>query len=182
MFSCNLSCTFVPNILLFMKAVVEDLIVEKNNLVKWLNLSAALLFLSCVFIIKDDPWKNQWYGVGGFLLFGGIYLNYLKYKITTAQEGFTIHSLLKPKFILWKEISALNYIAKSSKTPELKLAITYGKELKNFELSVKQFKKKQMQRFFEMLNEQCDNALKNEFFIKQVAGDLTWKEQLNMLR
>ena len=165
-----------------MKHIVEDLVVEKNNLVKWLNLSAAIVFLFVSLIIKEDPQGNRWYGIGGFLLFGGIYLYYAKYKITTSQEGFTIHSLLKPKSVLWKEISAINYIAKTGKSVELMLQIKYRNPSKELNLSVKQFKKQQIQRFFEMLNEQCDNAAKNEFFIKQLAGDLTWREQLNMLR
>ena len=62
------------------------------------------------------------------------------------------------------------------------LQINYGNPSKELNLSVKKFKKQQIQRFFEMLNEQCDNAAKNEFFMKQLGGDLTWKEQLNMLR
>ena len=66
-----------------MKPVVEDLVVRKNNFVKWLNLAFAVIFLSGIFIIKDDPWKNQWYALGGALLFGCIYLNYATYKIIT---------------------------------------------------------------------------------------------------
>ena len=165
-----------------MKPVVEDLVVRKNNFVKWLNQGFAIIFLSGIFIIKDDPWKNQWYALGGALLFGGIYLNYAMYKIITTQDGFTIHSLFKPTLILWKEISAINYFAKTGKSVELILQITYGDSSKNLKLSAKQFKKQQMQRFFEMLNEQCNYATKNDFFLKQVAGELTWKEQLKMLQ
>ena len=165
-----------------MKHVVEDLVVEKNNLVKWLNLSAALLFLFVALIIKEDPKGDRRYAIGGVLLLGGIYFYYAKYQITTAQEGFTIHSLLKAKSVLWKEISAINYIVKTGNSVELILQIKYGNPAMELNLSVKQFKKRQIQRFFEILNEQCDDAAKNEFFIKQLAGDLTWKEQLNMLR
>ena len=165
-----------------MKPVVEDLVVRKNNFVKWLNLGFAVIFLSGIFIIKDDPWKNQWYALVGALLFGGIYLNYAMYKIITTQDGFTIHSLFKPTLILWKEISAINYFAKTCKSVELILQITYGDSSKDLKLSAKQFKKQQMQRFFEMLNQQCNYATKNDFFLKQVAGELTWKDQLKMLQ
>ena len=165
-----------------MKPVVEDLVVRKNNFVKWLNLGFAVIFLSGIFIIKDDPWKNQWYALGGALLFGGIYLNYAMYKIITTQDGFTIHSLFRPTLILWKEISAINYFAKTGKSVELILQITYGDSSKDLKLSAKQFKKQQMQRFFEMLNQQCNYATKNDFFLKQVAGELTWKNQLKMLQ
>ena len=165
-----------------MKPVVEDLVVKKNNFVKWLNLAFAVIFLFGIFIIEDDPWKIQWYALAGALLFGGIYLNYAKYKITTAQDGFTIHSFLKPTLILWKEISAINYIVKTGKSVELILHIAYGDHSKDLNLSTKQFKKHQIQRFFEMLNEQSDYATKNDFFLKQVAGELTWKDQLGMLK
>ena len=165
-----------------MKPIVEDLVVRKNNFVKWLNLTIAFIFLLGIFFIKNDPWKNQWYALGGGLLFGGIYLHYAKYKISTTPDGFTIHSLHKPTFNLWKEISAINYIAKTGKSVELILQITYGDLSKDLKISAKQFRKKEIQRFFEMLNEQCNYATKNDFFLKQVAGALTWKDQLKMLR
>ena len=38
-----------------------------------------------------------------------------------------------------------------------------------------------MQRFFEILHEQCKTAYKNEHFIKQASGKMNWKNKLKML-
>ena len=165
-----------------MKPLVEDLIVTKNNFVKILNLSFAIISLIGIIFIKDDPWKGQWYAVAGVLFFGGIYMHYAKYKIQTDKDGFTIYSLLKPKFINWNEVSSVEYLVKKGKSIELILQITHGQKSEKLNLSVKQFKKIPMQRLFEMLNEQCDLATKNDFFLKQVEGDLKWTDKLNMLK
>ncbi len=129
---------------------------------------------------KEKP-NEIWYPVIGLLIFGGMYLHNIKYKIITEQDGFTIYSLLKSETILWRDIKSLNYESSyNTHGVELKLIIMYGQPQKSFAVSVKQFKKKPMQQFYEILNEQCENAKKNDHFIKLATGNLNWKEQLKM--
>ena len=162
--------------------VAENLEVEKNNFSKWLNLGFAIVCVFASIFIYQQKAEVTWYAILGAVLFGGIYYQNIKNKIITEQHGFSYIGLFGNKEIQWKEITAIDYgLTGSTKSVELKLKITYGPSNKNIEFSVKQFKKKQMLRFLEMLNEQCLTASKNEHFLKQAAGNLTWKEQLKML-
>jgi hypothetical protein len=62
----------------------------------------------------------------------------------------------------------------------LVLTIKYSLPIKTVLLHVKQYKKKEMQHLFEILDQQCIYANKNEHFIKQVKGEMNWKEKLKM--
>lgn len=162
-----------------MKPVVERLDFGKNNFAKWANLLFLIAFAFAFVFFFDRPDNTRWYCLGGIVLFGGIYLFTIKFRIITEQNGFIIQEFFRQRTIAWKDIKILQYeIAHNN---ELKLKIVYGSPDRKCELSVKQFNKQKMQRFFEMLNEQCNNASKNEHFVKQATGQMEgWKEQLKM--
>jgi hypothetical protein len=164
-----------------MKPVVECLDFGKNNFAKWANLLFFIAFAAAFVYFLDRPGNTSWYSFAGMLLFGGIWLFNIKFRIITDQDGFAISELFRQRMIAWKDIKILQYeIAHQN---ELKLKIVYGSRDRKCEFSVKQFNKQKMQRFFEMLNEQCDNALKNEHFIKQATGQMEgWREQLKMYK
>jgi hypothetical protein len=163
-----------------MKAVVENFEIGKNNFSKWIYLGFTVLGVAGFFIVLGEANNTKWIMLGSILLFGGGYWLALKYKITVAQQGMTV-TVFKPQTILWKDITALKYeTAYHSHGVELKLKIYHGNPGKQLQLSVKQFNKQKVQRLFEILNEQCTNAIKNEHFIKQAAGDMKWKDQLKM--
>ncbi len=82
---------------------------------------------------------------------------------------------------MWKDITKLTYdVHYHGHGMQLQLAITYGDPGKTLLIQVKQFKKQAMQRFFEMLHEQCPQAAKNDHFIKQATGQMSWKDKLKM--
>jgi len=166
-----------------MKPVVERLEFGKNNFSKWIHLVFLVLCIAAFFLSLDRTDNTVWYAVAGILLFGGIYLTTVKYRIVTDQDGFIISELFRQRTIGWKDVTALKYeiVYHGKGGAELKLKILYGSPGKKHEISVKQFNKQKMQRFFEMLNEQCENASKNEHFVKQATGEMkSWKEQLKM--
>jgi hypothetical protein len=61
---------------------------------------------------------------------------------------------------------------------EARLEIHYANKM--LPLPVKQYQRKPMQRFFEVLYEQCTNAAKNEHFVKQATGKMDWRSKLKM--
>lgn len=165
-----------------MKPIVERLELGKNNFSKWVNGILLIVAVAAFIISINEPGNTKWICLGGALLFGGICWHTIKYRIITYQEGFTVYTLFAEKNILWKDVTVLTYdVAYHGKGVELKLHILYSNPRKKIELSVKQFNKQKMQRFFEMLYEQCPNAVMNEHFIKQATGEMkNWKDQLKM--
>ena len=115
------------------------------------------------------------------VFFGFGYWLSLKSRIDTRQDGFILHTGFKQKDVQWKDITALAYdVAYHGHGMQHHLTIAYGSPKKTVIIPVKQFKKQPMQRFFEMLHEQCPQAAKNEHFIKQAIGQMGWKDKLKM--
>jgi hypothetical protein len=164
-----------------MKPIVEDLDIEKNNLNKWFAILFTATAVVAFFSTINKPGNQKWMFLGSSLVLAVIAWAIAKYRISVRQEGFTVYSLLSPKTILWTDINSIAYNAVMvGNSTELRLTISYGNPNKTFTVSVKQFKKQKMQRFFEILNEQCTQAVKNEHFIKQLAGKMSWRDQLKM--
>jgi len=115
------------------------------------------------------------------VVFGGMFYSNLRNKICVSQQGLLIRAMFKKKEILWGEITSLKYETEYI-GPDLQLIFTikYGSPSKSEVVHVNQYKKAQMQRFFEMLNEQCPFAEKNELFIKQASGEMNWKNKPKM--
>jgi hypothetical protein len=164
-----------------MNTVVEDIEIKKNSFSKGLYLALGFLSFAALLISLKEPGNSKWISLAGLLLFGSGYWMALKAKITIAYNGFTVHSVGKPKFVAWKDIIALDYSSHyHGHGVEMRLSISYGSPTKKIELPVKQYNKQKMQRFFEILHAQCSFAIKNDHFIKQATGQMNWKEKLKM--
>ena len=100
--------------------------------------------------------------------------------------GFKISDSYKSEWFyrricLWQEITSIKYESVYNiHGVSLQLSIFYGTPQKAFHLQVEQYNKKKMERFFEMLNEQCPFAEKNDHFIKKATGVMGWKDKLKM--
>jgi hypothetical protein len=164
-----------------MKAVTEDIEIRKNNFSKGLYLVLSVLSFTAFLISLKDPENTKWICLAGLLLFGSGYWMALKAKIKIAYDGFTVHGVGKSKFVAWKDITALDYSSfYHGHGVEMRLTVFYGSPAKKIEFPVKQYNKQKMQRFFEILHEQCLSALKNDHFIKQSTGQMNWKGKLKM--
>lgn len=164
-----------------MKPIVELLELRQTNFTKWLYLGLSVLCLFAFFISLNKEGNGKWITLAGFLLFGLGFWMSLKNRIVTYQDGFTEYNAFKPRHVLWKEISSISYeTVYHGHGVSLQLSIWYGHPQKMTLLHVKQYNKNKMQRFFEMLNEQCPDAEKNEHFIKKATGVMGWKDKLKM--
>jgi hypothetical protein len=160
----------------------ENLEVEKNNFAKWINFTVATGALVYTFYHFTLNGEVFWPGILMTFLFGGIYYQNVKNKIVSDRDGFKYIGLLRTTEVLWKDINAVNYAMKyRSHSLQPDLEIIYGSKNKSISFTVSQFQKKQMQRFYEILDEQSPRAQKNENFLKVAKADLTWKEQLKMI-
>ena len=164
-----------------MKAIVEHLELRQNNLTKWLFLVFTVLCLLAFFISLGKEGNGKWICLAGTLLFGSGYWMSLQYRLDTYQDGFTEKNIFKTRHVLWQEITSIKYeTAYHGHGVSLQLAIWYGHPSKLIFLFVKQYNKDKMQRFFEILNEQCPHAEKNVHFIKKATGVMGWKDKLKM--
>jgi len=164
-----------------MIAIVENLELRQNNFTKWLFLGLTILSLFAFFISLNKEDNNKWICLPGVLLFGSGYWMSLKYRLITEQDGFTEQNVFRTRQILWQEISSIKYESfYNIHGASLQLSIIYGTPQKAFHLQVEQYNKKKMERFFEMLNEQCPFAEKNDHFIKKATGVMGWKDKLKM--
>jgi hypothetical protein len=103
----------------------------------------------------------------------------IKHKIIVYQDGFDVQTLGKTKTVRWRDITTLSFdMVYHGHSVEARLKIHYSGKI--VLLSVKQYQKKPIQRFFEVLNEQCGSAIKNDHFIKQAAGIMDWRNKLKM--
>ena len=153
----------------------------KNNFSKYttgiLTVSGAAVFI--ISFAKND--NSKWLMLGTAILLGAIFYFTITHKITVSPAGIIIKDFFKEKEINWPDVSSLHYhTAYHGHGVQLFLTITYGIPAKTAKLSVKQYNKNKMQRLFEILNEQCTGAVKNEHFIKQAKGKMTWKDKLKM--
>lgn len=163
-----------------MKAVVDHLELRQNNFTKWLFLALTGISLFA-FLIWNKERNGKWIALGGVLFFGTGYWKSLKYRLVTYQDGFTEQNVFKAHHVLWQKITSIKCeTAYHFHGVSLELAILYGSPQKIVVLQVKQHNEKKMQRFFEMFNEQCPNAEKNEHFIKKSTGVMGWKDKLKM--
>jgi hypothetical protein len=164
-----------------MKAVAEHLEISKNNFSKWLFLFFTLMSVFAFFISINDTGNGKWISLGGIVLFGFGYWSSLRSRIDARQDGFILHTGFKQKDVLWKDITTVMYdVVYHGHGMQLHLTIEYGSPAKTIAIPVKLFKKRPMQRFFEILNEQCPLATKNDHFIKQATGEMGWKDKLKM--
>lgn len=164
-----------------MKPIAENLEIKKNNFSKWLYLGFVVLGLLAFFITVNKAGNDKWICLGGALFFGSGYWLVARDKIITRQDGFTLQSSFRSVNVSWKDITALSYeTAYHMHDVQIMLVIVYGNPPKRLDLPVKQFKSQPMQRFFEILNEQCPLAIKNDSFIKRATGAMNWKDKLKM--
>jgi hypothetical protein len=162
-----------------MKPVVEYMEIRKNSFTKLLFLLLTILCVFALTISIDKGEKQQWILLAGILLFGTGLVQSLTHKITAEQAGFAIKNLGTARFVEWGSITALNFdMEYHGHSVEAILRISSGP--KTVRLSVKQYPKALMQRFFEVLDEQCPSAEKNEHFREQATGQMNWKNKLKM--
>ncbi len=121
------------------------------------------------FAISSKTDDKRWIELMAIALFsGGLFASY-KVKITVQREGFEIKNLRGTKFIAWSDITALQLdMAYHGHGVQEQLTVTTRG--KTYFLHPKQFQAKPMRRFFEVLNEQCDYAIKNIHFLRQATG------------
>ena len=164
-----------------MNAIIENLDLRKNNFSKWFSGVFALLSLFAFFITIETNDSRKWWTVVGIVMFGAIFYFNLRSKISVSQQGIVVRDMLRESDIRWLEITSLDYNSSyHGHGVSLVLTIDYGLPTKTVLLHVKQYKKKEMQRLFEILDQQCVYANKNEHFIKQAKGEMHWKEKLKM--
>jgi hypothetical protein len=164
-----------------MKTIIEGIEIKKTTFSKGIFIALAALSLLAFLITINEPGNKKWICLFGALFFGAGYLMVLKAKIRAAYDDVTVYDIRKEKFVPWKEITSLDYHSVyHGHGTELRLTILYGSPTKRIDLPVKQFNKEKMQRFFEVLNEQCPGAIKNIHFIKQATGEMSWKDKLKM--
>ena len=162
-----------------MKPVVENFEIKKNNFSKWLLGALTLLSLFALAISWDNEGNKKWIVAAGILLFGSGWLMAIKHKIIVYQEGFDVQTFGKTRTVKWQDITALSFnIVYHGHSAEARLEIHYSGKM--IPLPVKQYQREPMQRFFEILNEQCVNAEKNDHFIKQATGAMDWRNKLKM--
>ncbi|TMI96756.1 MAG: hypothetical protein E6H08_03910 [Bacteroidetes bacterium] len=164
-----------------MNAIVENFELCKNNFSKWFSGVFALLSLFAFFITIGTNDSRKWWTVAGVVMFGAIFYFNLRSKISVSHQGIVIRDVFKERDIRWLDITSLDYNSSyHGHGVSLVLTIKYSLPIKTVLLHVKQYKKKEMQRLFEILDQQCIYANKNEHFIKQVKGEMNWKEKLKM--
>lgn len=159
---------------------VEDLEIKRNNFTKWFLIALIAINFFAFVTSFSDRGAGKWIFLGGLAFFSVIFWGTLRYKIMTSQEGFTIYNAWKSTRIQWKDITSLNYGTYFGNRFGPVLIILYEFPQRRIDLQVKQFQKEKMQRFFEMLHEQCPLAIKNEYFIKQAMDTIDWKDKINM--
>jgi len=164
-----------------MKPFVEELEIKKNNFNKGIFLVFTVSCIAGYLISLNRTTNDQWIMLVAVLFFGAIFWANMKYRILVDRHGISVKNVFRPQIILWEDINRLNYVVSyNGHSAALKLNIFHKGPQKKLQLSVKQFNKQKMQRFFEILNGQCTNASKNEHFIKQATGQMNWKDKLKM--
>ena len=161
-----------------MKPVVEYFEIRQNQFSRWMFLMLNVVTVAGFMIIpKTDG--EKWIVLAGIaFLGGGLFASY-KVKITVWQEGFEIRNLRGTKLVAWTGITALRLdMVYHGHGAQEQLTITAGG--KTFFLHPKQFQAKPMQRFIEVLNEQCGNAVMNVHFLRQAKGEMNWRNKLKM--
>jgi len=162
-----------------MTPVVENFEIKKNNFSRVIFGAFTLLSVFALAISWNDEGNKKWIVVMGILLFGSGWLLAFKHKILVYQEGFDIQTFGKIRTVKWRDITMLSFdIIYSGHHVEARLKIQYSG--KTVSLPVKQYQHKSMQRFFEVLNEQCISAIKNDHFVKQANGTMNWRSKLKM--
>jgi len=162
-----------------MTPVVENFEIQKNKFSKWLYAALTFLSVAALVISWDDRENTKWIALAGVLLFGSGWVMAIKHKIVVYQGGFDMITLGKTRELKWPDITALSFnVVYHGHSVEARLKIQYDGKM--VELPVKQYQHKPMQRFFEVLNEQCTNAIKNDHFIKQATGAMNWRNKLKM--
>ena len=163
-----------------MTPVVENFEIKKNNFSKWLFGALTLLSVFALAISWKDDGNNKWIVAVGVLLFGSGWLLAIKHKIIVYQEGFDVKTFGKTRTVKWLDITTLSFnIVFQGHSVEARLEIKYSGKI--LLLPAKQYQRKSMQRFFEVLDEQCASAAKNDYFIKQARGKMDWRNKLKML-
>ena len=161
-----------------MKSIVEYFEIRQNNFTRWLFL-LLVVFSAFAFMIIDKADDKKWIALFCIVLFGGGLLAGYNFKIIVQQEGFELKNLRGRKFVLWKDITSLHYdMVYNVHGAQAELKIMVGN--KTIPLQVEQYRSKPMQRFFEVLNEQCTNASKNIHFINQASGKMNLRNKLKM--
>ena len=164
-----------------MDPVTENIEIERNNFSKLIYLGFTALSALAFFISFNKAGNNKWISFAGIVLFVSAYWTVLKSRITIGQDGFTMQGAFRSTNVFWKDIRSLSYeTVFRGHTLQLNLMIKYGNPQRQIVVPVKQYKKQPMQRFFEILNERCPLAIKNDHFIKQATGKMSWKDKMKM--
>ena len=164
-----------------MKQVVEYFEIRYNSFSRGLFLVLALLSAFAFVIGLSQSENSRWIALGGLVMFGGGWVMTFKDNIIVQPAGFEVKNLGRSKFIKWADVTELNFdIVYSIHSVHAELKIFEAKGRMQV-LHVKQYQAKPMQRFFEILHEQCKTAYKNEHFIKQASGKMNWRNKLKML-
>ena len=164
-----------------MNPIVENLTLRKNNFSKWLAAALTLLSTVALYIILAENKKDWWLALIGMLLFGGMFYFNLRSKIFVSQQGMVVKDIFREREIQWQEISSLKYhTVYHGHGLSLVLTVRYGSPVRSVLIHVKQYRKKEMQRLFEILDEQCGFAVKNDHFTRKASGEMSWKDKLKM--
>lgn len=162
-----------------MRTVVGNLEIRKNNFATWLFGIFTACSIFALLITWDDKDNSKWIVLAGIILFGIMWLSTLRDRISVHVRGFEIKSMVSNRMVNWKEITDLSFdIVYHGHSSEASLMIQYLH--KTVTLPVRQYQRKPMQRFFEVLHEQCTHATKNEAFIQRATGQMNWRKKLSM--
>ena len=162
-----------------MNTIVESFEIKKNHFSRWLFAAFTLLSFFALAISWKEEGNNKWVSAAGMLLFGAGWLMAVRDRVIVYQAGFDVLSFGKTRTVKWQEISSLNFdMVYHGHGVGARLDIHYAGKL--ISLPVKQYQRDPMQRFFEVLHEQCGSAARNEHFIKQATGTMDWRSRLKM--
>jgi hypothetical protein len=163
------------------RPVVEDLEIRSNGFLKWLFILFTAMSLLAFAISVDDPGSNKWICLAGCIFFGSGFWTSARAVILADVQGLTKREAWKGIRIAWKDIHSLSYEAQYvGHGAQLVLWIRYGEPEKSNMIQVRRYKRKSMQRLFQVLDEQFPLALKNDHFVKMAAGTMNWKDKLRM--
>jgi hypothetical protein len=162
-----------------MNTVVEFFEIKKNQFSKWLFAVLTLFSFFALAISWKDEGSKKWIAAAGMLLFGSGWLMAIRHRIIVYQGGFELQTVGKSRTVKWQEITSLSFdMVYHGHGVEARLDIHYAGKIVS--LPVKQYQRDPMQRFFEVLFEQCGSAAKNEHFIKQATGTMDWRSRIKM--
>lgn len=163
-----------------MNIVTEPFVIKKNNFSRAIYAGLTLLALTALIVSWNKEHTNKLALAAGLLLFGTGWWMALKTRIVVMAEGFEFTDIRKRRFIKWEEVTALQYdMMIHGRGAQPRLDIHYPGGM--IPLFVKRYQRKPIERFIELLHQQCTHAQMNDHFINLATGQMTFRNKLKML-